>query len=105
CAPARDQLCRLLVCDPVQPRSVDAVAGEAFGPAEPAPFRDQVRLSAQNPEQDFLVIAEEEDRPRARVLVGAQTLDDLCRIGTAIDQIADENDEELARRAARDLVV
>jgi hypothetical protein len=49
----------------------DAIALQAFGSAEPAPFRDELGLAAQNSEQHFFVIAEDEDRLNAFALVGA----------------------------------
>ena len=41
---------------------VDAVAGEAFGPAKAGPVLDQLLVAAKNPKQDLLVIAEQEYR-------------------------------------------
>src|SRR5690349_12504365 len=44
------------------------------------------------------MIAEDEERPDIRMIVGTEPLDDLRRVGTAIDQVADEDQQYLLRR-------
>ena len=86
---------RGIVAQPTERFRIDPVALEAFGAAKPPPFRDELRLAAQNAKQHFLVIAEEEDRPNAGTTVRAQPLDDLGRVRAAVDEVSNEDQQGL----------
>jgi hypothetical protein len=96
---------RFLVGQAGELRSIDAVAFEAFLATERAPFRDQVRFPGEDSKKHFLVVAEQEHGFYRGPPIGAQAFDDLCRIRTAIDQVADEDEEHLARGTAANVVV
>ena len=62
---------RLLVTQMRELLGLYTVALQAFGAAEPPPFRDQLGLTAQNSQQHFFVIAQNEDRSNAFASVSA----------------------------------
>lgn len=82
---------------------VDTVALEAFGTTEPTPFGDQLRLTLDDAQQDFLVIAEQEYRPDSRTAIGPEAFYHLRGLRPAIDQIADEDEQRLRCRAVLQL--
>ena len=100
-----DMLCRnraadhgngVVVGKASQALGIASVASEAFGAAERHPVSYQRCIARQDSKQHFLVIAKEENCPDSGVLVGPQALDDLRRARTSVDQIADENEQDVA---------
>lgn len=89
---------RFLVCCRCNLVWIDAIAKQAFGSTEPAPPRDELRISCEDAQQDFLVISEKKDGFHPAPVVGAKTLDHLSRIGTAVDEIAKKHQKALGGR-------
>src|SRR5437764_12013651 len=96
---AADDLHDFLGGPGAQPGEGDAIALQALQPAELQPAIDHRRIAAEDPQQHFLVIAEEEHGLHALAAIVAQALDDLRRAGPAIDQVADKHQHGLARGA------
>lgn len=74
------------------PDRIDTVALEALKATKLKPARHQFGFAVDNPQEDFLVIAEQEYRLDAQSPVIAQALDHLGRTWTSIDEIADEHE-------------
>ena len=94
-----DECQRLFVGEVSELVGIDAVALQALGTAEPAPFGDQLRVALQDAKQHLLVIAEQEDGPDSFAAIGPQPLDHLGRARAAVDEVADEDEQGVARRA------
>jgi hypothetical protein len=94
CAPNTHE--RILIAQRSKFRRVHPVTLQALAAAEPSPFRDQLGLATKNPKQHFFMIAEEKDGPNTGLTVGSEALDHLSRVWPAIDEIADEYQEDLA---------
>ena len=78
---------------------VDSVALQTFQAAEPQPAGDHTAVAIDDAQQDFLVIAEDENRPNAGAVVGSKAFDDLSRAGAPVDEVADEDEQRLGYRA------
>ena len=97
------ECCRIVLgCNP--PR-VGSIALEALGAAETQPTRDQRGIPVENAEQHLFMIAEQEYGLNAVAAIGPQPRDHLSRAGSAIDQIAEEDEQDLAPRPSGDLAV
>ena len=82
-------------------RRFQAVAPEAISTAEFAPLADKVRVSSQDSQQNFFVVAEKKDGADVRMAVSSKALDHLRGLRTSIDQVTHKNQKRLAGRATR----
>ena len=89
--------------DAVEPDRIEAIAAQAFAAAELEPMPHQPALPGEQAQQHFLMIAGDERGLDARAGVGAQALDNLVRGRTAVDQVA-EKDEQRAGWPARIII-
>jgi hypothetical protein len=86
---------RLFIRQMSEPGWVHPVTLKAFGTTKPAPLGDELSIAAEDPKQDFLVIAEKEYRFDALPLVGPQALEHLGGGRATVDQVADEDQQGL----------
>ena len=77
------------------PARIATVALKALSPAKAKPAGHKRRLATNDPKQDLLMIAKEEDLLSAGRRIGAKPLDHLRRMRTAVDQVAKENEQRL----------
>src|SRR5688572_24186385 len=75
-------------------RRLDAIAGEALGAAKPQPVGNEPRFAIKDAQQHFFMVAGQEHRPHAGRAPGPQPLDHLARRWPAVDQVAEEDDDQ-----------
>jgi len=78
---------------------IDAVASSALGSAEAQPVRQDIDLTCQYAEKDFLVVSHQEDGLRECRAIAPQAFDHLRRLGAAIDEIPKENERDTTWRS------
>lgn len=84
---------------------IGSIAFEALRAAKPKPASEVLDFAGENAQQHFLVIAEQEDGPDVRVPVSPQPLHDLGRARSAIDEVAEEHQQDLPGLLPADLGV
>jgi hypothetical protein len=77
----------------------DTVACKAFGAAEAQPLRQEGLIAVENLQQDLLVVAGEVHQASPGRPIGPKPFDNLGGFRTAIDQVAEEDDDPLRRSA------
>jgi hypothetical protein len=100
-----DHCKRFVVGRPRNLVGIDAVAHQALGSTEAAPLTDEFAIATKDPKKDFLVVPEKKDGLDAAAAIGAKPLNDLGRIGTAVDEIAKKNQEAFRGRLSVELSV
>ena len=95
----------VIYADPLKLVRLDPVALEALRAAEPAPFGDELGITAQDTQQDFLMIAEKKDRLDARAPVGAQPFKNLRGARAPVYKITDEDQHGFGGRPLIQLCV
>ena len=71
-------------------RHIDAIALDTFGAAIFEPLLERAGVAFEDAEQQFFVIAGEENRLGIRGVERAKPLDDAGGFGTSVDQVAEE---------------
>ena len=84
---------------------VRPVAFQALRSAKPKPARQVPGFAGENSQQHFLVIAEQKHWPDVLMPVCTQPFHDLSRAWSAIDEVAEEHQEDLPRLISVDLRV
>ena len=83
------------------PAGGEAVALGAFGAAIGQPVLDARIVAAEDAEEEFLVIALEEDVAGESGRARDEQVDDSAAVGTAVDEVAEEDQPGLGRPAPR----
>ena len=84
---------------------IRSVAFQALRSAKPKPVRQVLDLAGENAQHDLLMVAEQEDRADVLAAIGPQPFYDLGRAWSAIDEIAEEHQQDLFRLISLDLGV
>ena len=94
--------CRFITgrCDKAR---IGSIAFQALRAAKPKPACQMFNFAGENAQQHFLVITEQKDWLDVLLLVGPQPFHDLSGAGSAIDEVAEENQQDFPRRLSVDL--
>jgi len=84
---------------------IRSVAFQALRSAKPKPARQVLDLAGENAQHDLLMVAEQEDRADVLAAIDPQPFYDLGRAWSAIDQVAEEHQQDLLRLISLDLGV